>query len=78
LDVVRIPYEQTQLHRSFRSFGPVANQCSTKATEPERWRDFLTTDYWNPPTSESEHARQRILALILAFILVAVLTQAGW
>jgi hypothetical protein len=36
------------------------------------------TDYRNPPTSERQHARQRILAVILAFILAAVLAQAGW
>jgi hypothetical protein len=38
----------------------------------------LTTDYWNPPTSASQHARQRILAVIVAFFLAAILAQAGW
>jgi len=35
------------------------------------------TDYWNPPTSERQHARQRVLAVIVAFILAAMLAQ-GW
>jgi hypothetical protein len=39
---------------------------------------FLTTDYWNPPTSANQRARQRILAVIVAFVLAAVLAQAGW
>jgi hypothetical protein len=45
---------------------------------PGRGRDFLATDYCKPPTSESQHARQRVLAVILAFILAAILAQAGW
>jgi hypothetical protein len=44
---------------------------------PGRWCS-LTTDYWNPPTSESQHARQRILAVIVAFFLATILAQAGW
>jgi hypothetical protein len=46
--------------------------------DPWHWRESLTTDYWNPPTSESQHARQRILAVVVAFILAAILAQAGW
>jgi hypothetical protein len=42
------------------------------------WCDALSTDYWNPPTSESQHARQRILTVIVAFVLAAILAQAGW
>jgi hypothetical protein len=37
-----------------------------------------TTDYRNPPTSERQHVRQRILAVIVALILAAILAQAGW
>ena len=33
---------------------------------------------WNPPTSESERARQRILAVVVAFILAGFLAQVGW
>jgi hypothetical protein len=43
--------------------------------DPWHWRGSLTTDYWNAPTSESRHARQRILAVIVAFILAAVGTR---
>jgi hypothetical protein len=46
--------------------------------EPWDWRDSLTTDFWSPPTSESRRARQRILAVIVAFVLAAILAQAGW
>ena len=71
-----------EVHRSFRSFGPndrgVRSRCRTKAADPRHWCDALTTDYWNPPTSESQHARQRILAVIVAFVLAAILAQAGW
>ena len=42
------------------------------------WCGSLATDYWNPPTSESQRAQQRILAVIVAFVLAAVLAQAGW
>ena len=45
--------------------------------DPWRWCP-LTIDYWNPPTSESQHARQRILAVIVASILATILAQAGW
>jgi hypothetical protein len=55
-----------------------ANLMCLKAANPWHWCDTLTTDYWNPPTSESQHARQRILAVIVAFILAAILAQAGW
>jgi hypothetical protein len=81
-DVVRRPYEEPQLHRSFRSFGPnprgTDNRCSARAADPSSSRDPWTTDYWNPPTTPSEHARQRILAVIVVFTLAAILTQAGW
>jgi hypothetical protein len=81
-DVVGRQYEPPQLHRSFRSFGPhdreARNRCSTRAADPWHGCDSLTTDYWNPPTSESQHTRQRIFAVIVAFILAAVLAHAGW
>jgi hypothetical protein len=81
-EVVGRQYEPPKLQRSFRSFGPKAggarNRCRIKAADPWRWCASLTTDYWNPPTSESQHARQRILAVIVAFALAAILAQAGW
>jgi hypothetical protein len=74
--------EPPEVHRSFRSFGPIErgarSRCSTKAADPRGWCDALSTDYWNPPTSESQHARQRILTVIVAFVLAAILAQAGW
>jgi hypothetical protein len=80
--VVGRQYEPPQLHKSFRSFGPngrgARNRCRANAADSWHWCDSLTTDYWNPPTSESQHARQRILAVIVAFILAAILAQAGW
>jgi hypothetical protein len=74
--------EEPKLHTTFRSFGPddrgARNQGSPEAAEPWHWCDSLATDYWNPPTSASQHARQRILAVIVAFVLAAILAQAGW
>jgi hypothetical protein len=74
--------EKPRLHRNFRSFGPhdrgAMYRCCTKAVDHWHWCDSLTTNYWNPPASESHHARQRIFAVIVAFILAAVLTHAGW
>jgi hypothetical protein len=71
--------EPPEVHRSFRSFGPIErNQCRAEAVDPRSWCDALSTDYRNPPTSESQHARQRILTVIVAFVLAAILAQAGW
>ena len=69
-----------QVHASLRSFGSIERrpQVRTGAADPWHCRDVLTTDYWNPPTSQGQHARQRILAVIVAFVLVAILAQAGW
>jgi hypothetical protein len=74
--------EPPEVHRSFRSFGPiergVRKRCRTEAADPRNWCDALSTDYWNPPASASQHARQRILAVIVAFVLAAILAQVGW
>ena len=51
---------------------------SSGAAGPRHWCASLTTDYWNPPTSERQHLRQRIPAAIVAFVLAAILVQAGW
>ena len=70
-------------HDAFGALGtqdassPHANARSGDAA-PWRWRDSVTTNYWNPPTSERQHARQRILAVIVAFVLAAILAQARW
>jgi hypothetical protein len=69
-----------QVHGSLRSFESIKRRPKgrTEAADPWHCRDVLTTDYWNPPTSQRQHARQRILALIVAFVLAAILAQAGW
>jgi hypothetical protein len=81
-DAARGLYEELQLHRSFRSLGPTdrgaRNQCSTRAVDSGRWRDVLTTDYWRPPATENQHLRQRVVAVIIAFVLAVILAQAGW
>jgi hypothetical protein len=74
--------EPPEVHRSFRSFGPIdrgaPSRSRTRGADPQNRCDPLTTDYSNPPTSEGDHARQRILAVIVAFVLAAILAQAGW
>jgi hypothetical protein len=81
-DAVGRQDEPPQLHRSFGSFGPperaARHPCHRGAADPWHWCDSLTTYYWNPPTTESQHLRQRILAAIVAFILAAILVQAKW
>lgn len=81
-DALGRQYEPPQPHRRLQSFGPkdrgLRSRCRTKAADPRHWCDALTTDYWNPPTSASQHARQRILAVIVALFLAAILAQAGW
>jgi hypothetical protein len=71
--------EPPEVHRSFRSFGPIErNRCRAEVADPRSWCDALSTDYWNPPTSESQHTRQRFLTVIVAFVLAVILAQAGW
>jgi hypothetical protein len=79
-DVVGGPHQSLCLHRRFRSFGPnpEAGRRSDQSGDPGRWSDLLTTDCCSPPRNERRHARRRILAVILAFLLAAVLAQAGW
>jgi hypothetical protein len=74
LERLSCPYSRkvrSEPHRSFRAFG-TGNRSGCNA------RGLLTTNYWNPPTSAHQHDRQRVLTLVLAFILAAVLAQAGW
>jgi hypothetical protein len=35
-------------------------------------------DYWNPPVTPGQHARQRIVAVVVAVVLAALLAYAGW
>lgn len=51
-----------------------------RSGEPSRWSPCPAwrTDYWNAPTSDRQHAQQRILAALLAFVLAAALTHMGW
>jgi hypothetical protein len=72
--------EDPRFHDAFRAVGTRDAKREDRCgdADPRHWCDALTTDYWNPPTSESQHARQRILAVIVAFVLAAILAQAGW
>ena len=81
--------EAPKFDDAFRAVGPQGVRREDRTTDaradarcgdadPWHWCDSVTTDYWNPPTSESQHARQRILAVIVAFILAVILAQAGW
>lgn len=77
-DAARRQAEGPQLHRRFRSFGPnepgARGGCGASAADRDPW----STDYWNPPATRSQHARQRILALIVAVMLAALLAHVGW
>ena len=54
------------------------DRARARASYPRRWREGLVTDYWNPPTSRIQHTRQRVFAVVVAFVLAAVLALAGW
>ena len=79
-DVVGGQCAPPQVHGHPRSFESIERRPKgrTKAADPWHCRDVLATDYWHPPTSQRQHARQRILAVIVAFVLAAILAQAGW
>lgn len=80
-DAARAPSKELPLHRRFRRFGPkhgVVGQSCGEPDLPRPWHDFLTAGDRRASKRESEHAHPRILAVILAFALVAILTQAGW
>jgi hypothetical protein len=57
---------------------PHSRRDGFRAADPEPWRKLLATNYWNPPTSTHQRRRQRILVVILAVALAAVLAQVGW
>ena len=80
-DAAPAPYEELPLHRRFRRFGPKHRVVGPSCDEPDVprcWHDFRTADDRKASKREREHAHPRILAVILAFALVAILTQAGW
>ena len=75
-DAARRQAEEPQLHRCFRSFGLNRRGASRGARAADR--DPWSTDDRNAPTSESQHTRQRIFAVIVAVMLAALLAYAGW
>ena len=75
-DAARRQAEDPQPHQRFRSFGRNCRGASRGARAADR--DPWSTDYWNPPTTESQDTRQRIFAVTVAFILAAILAYAGW
>jgi hypothetical protein len=88
-DVAGPADEDPRCHDAFRAVGTrdarpedrSSASCADRRgghADPWHWRGFLLADYWSPPTSESQYARQRILAVIVAFILATLLAQAGW
>jgi hypothetical protein len=76
------PNEGLRVHRRVRSFGPHARGAGNRysTTAADRWQgyDSLTAGDRNPPTSGTRHARPWIWAVSVAFIVAAVLAQAGW
>ena len=44
---------------------------------PHRYRP-LAADYWHPPASARQRAQQRVLAVLVAFVLVALLGWLEW
>lgn len=88
-DVAGPADEDPRCHDAFRAVGTrdarpedrSSASCADRRrghAHPWHWRGSWVADYWNPPTSVSQHARQRILAAIVAFILAAILAQTGW
>ena len=68
-----------------RQVFSVEPRAPAKATTPRcpssldlcHWSDTLTTDYCNPPTNGSQHARQLVLAVALGLVLAVLLGQVG-
>lgn len=81
-DVAGRQPEQPRHHGSVRSFGRDEGEgswpCSTEDADLWPRGHSLAADYWNPPTTGRQRARQRILAVIVAFLLAAVLAHVGW
>ena len=71
-----------QPHRRFRSFGPnhrgPCSRVAVAAADRAGWCEGLRTDHGNPPGRARQHARHRILALVVASALAAVLAQLIW
>lgn len=58
--------------------APLGNLSCAYSQRDAARRDPWPMDYWNPPVTRSQHARQRILAVIVALVLAALLAHAGW
>ena len=55
---------------------PGAPHCGSKS-EPWHWSRALAWDFWNAPATIPQHNRQRVLAMLLAFVLATLLAHAG-
>src|SRR5690606_40470907 len=77
-DAAEIGQGTPQPHRRFRAFGPnhrgPRSRVAVAAADPAAWCGGLTTDHGSLPSDARQHARHRILALVGASALVAVLT----
>jgi hypothetical protein len=58
--------------------APLGNLSCPYSRRDAARRDPWTTDYWNPPTTRRQHVRQRIVAVVVALVLAALLAHAGW
>ena len=59
----------------FRRATPI---ISAAPAEPWLGIDASAIGPWNPPSATSQHASQRVIAVLLASTWVALLTRAGW
>jgi len=56
--------------------GPDPTACRS-GIEPWHWSDTLTTDLWNASLTRRQHLRQRIFAILLAFVLAVLFGHVG-
>ncbi len=81
-DVVGHQPEQLLHYGSVRSFArnerEASRRCSGGDADLSTRCHSLAAGYWNPPTTGRQQARQRILAVIVAFMLAAALAHVGW
>ena len=55
------------------------HECSWHRShiEPWHWSDTRTSDLLDPPTTPSQHMRQRVLAIVLALVIATLLGHVG-
>jgi hypothetical protein len=57
--------------------APLGNLSCPYSRRDAARRDPRPMDYWNPPVTPGQHARQRIVAVVVAVVLAALLAYAG-